>query len=361
VNFKPVSLFAFSLLLVTLSSCRKERNTITEISLSEPVTTRTYYIAAEEVEWDYAPTGINQVTGNPFGATENVYLQNDTNRIGRKNVKAVYREYTDAGFTKLKPRESADLGILGPVIRAEVGDSIKVVFKNNASFPFSIHPHGVVYDSDNEGIMGVDPGATFTYQWAVTENSGPAANDGSSIGWVYHSHVMEHDNKDVYAGLVGAIVIYKKGHLENNKAKDVNNEKFALFMIMDENSSLYLDMNKQKYTLNHENNDDPDFQESNLKHSINGLLFGNCRFTNIKTGDKVRWYVFDLGNEQDNHTAHWHGNTVTVLGGRTDVVFLGPANLITADMKADNPGTWQFHCHVADHIAAGMTSLYEVQ
>jgi FtsP/CotA-like multicopper oxidase with cupredoxin domain len=36
--------------------------------------------------------------------------------------------------------------MLGPVIRAQVGDTIKVTFRNNCSFPASIHPHGVFYD-----------------------------------------------------------------------------------------------------------------------------------------------------------------------------------------------------------------------
>lgn len=29
---------------------------------------RTYYIAADEVDWNYAPTGIDQMTGKPFEA-----------------------------------------------------------------------------------------------------------------------------------------------------------------------------------------------------------------------------------------------------------------------------------------------------
>jgi FtsP/CotA-like multicopper oxidase with cupredoxin domain len=44
------------------------------------------------------------------------------------------------------------LGVMGPVIRATVGDTIKVVFKNlledNA---VSMHPHGVFYDKGSEG------------------------------------------------------------------------------------------------------------------------------------------------------------------------------------------------------------------
>jgi hephaestin len=29
-------------------------------------------------------------------------------------------------------------------------------------------------------------------------------------------------------------------------------------------------------------------------------------------------------------------------------------------MVPDNPGTWLFHCHVNDHILAGMLSRYRV-
>ena len=104
-----------------------------------PGKVRTYYIAAEEVLWDYAPTGSNQITGQPFTDDENVFVQNGPARIGHVYRKALYRGYTDATFTTKLPADP-QLGMLGPVIRAEVGDTIKVVFKNNASFPASIHP-----------------------------------------------------------------------------------------------------------------------------------------------------------------------------------------------------------------------------
>jgi len=40
-------------------------------------------------------------------------------------------EYTDGSFTTEKPDKPEYLGFLGPVIRAEVGDVIEVVFKNS--------------------------------------------------------------------------------------------------------------------------------------------------------------------------------------------------------------------------------------
>ncbi len=30
-------------------------------------------------------------------------------------------------------------------------------------------------------------------------------------------------------------------------------------------------------------------------------------------------------------------------------------------MAANNPGAWLYHCHVDDHIVAGMSTLYAVE
>jgi hypothetical protein len=80
----------------------------------------------------------------------------------------------------------------------------------------------------------------------------------------------------------------------------------------------------------------------------------------IKKGEKVRWYVMGMGNEKDIHTPHWHGKTVTDGRRNVDVVELLPASTIAVDMVADNPGTWLFHCHVADHMEAGMMASFTI-
>src|SRR5271168_1837197 len=98
------------------------------------LTVRLYYIAADDVMWNYAPGGRNLV-GTP-GPENEAGISSTTYR------KAVYHEYTDGTFTLLKPRppEWEHLGILGPLIRAEVGDVVKVIFKNNTKFFCSMHP-----------------------------------------------------------------------------------------------------------------------------------------------------------------------------------------------------------------------------
>src|SRR5438270_35553 len=70
--------------------------------------TRTYYIAADELIWDYAPTGINQITGKAFDEIQQTWTKAGPQSLGSKMKKALYREYTDATFRTLKPRAPQD-------------------------------------------------------------------------------------------------------------------------------------------------------------------------------------------------------------------------------------------------------------
>jgi FtsP/CotA-like multicopper oxidase with cupredoxin domain len=338
--------------------------------------TRTYYVAADEVAWDYAPSGINQITGEPFGEEENVFVASGRDRIGKVYVKALYREYTDSTFTTLKPRPSEwrHLGTLGPVIRAEVGDSIVVHFKNKTRFPVSVHPHGVFYEKDSEGAPyndgtggtekaddAVPPGGTHTYTWRAPERAGPGPNDPSTILWMYHSHVDEPG--DTNAGLIGPIIVGREGSLgPDGRPTDVDREFVTMFTVFDENASPYLDANVQRFAgvPSSVHPEDEDFIESNLMHSINGFVYGNLPGLEMKEGERVRWYELGMGTEVDLHTPHWHGNTGTWAGMRTDMIELLPASMKVFDMTPDADGTWLFHCHVNDHISAGMMALYTV-
>jgi hephaestin len=143
---------------------------------------------------------------------------------------------------------------------------------------------------------------------------------------------------------------------------DVDRELIANYEVDDENQSPWIDENIQAFAGDPAavDKEDDEFIESNLMHSINGFVYGNLPGYTMKVGEHVRWYLMAMGTEVDLHTPHWHGNTVTVMGMRTDVVSLLPATMIVADMQPDDAGTWAFHCHVGDHIAAGMLSLYDV-
>ena len=338
--------------------------------------TRPYYIAADQVDWNYAPDGTNDITGEPFDDDANTFVATGPGRIGSKYVKCIYRAYTDASFRHLAPRPNDNyLGLLGPVIRAEVGDTIRINYHNNCNFPTSMHPHGVFYTKSSEGAPyndgtsgankaddAVPAGGNHTYVWQVPERAGPGPSDGSSVMWMYHSHTDEV--ADTYAGLMGPMVVTRRGMARpDGSPKDVDREFFELYSVMDENKSPLIEASAEKFETPPfvpVDQADEEFGESNLMHSINGYVFGNQPVVTMKRGQHVRWYVMSMGTEVDLHTPHWHGNDVTVGGMRMDVVDLLPASMIIADMVPDNPGTFLFHCHVNDHITAGMLTRYTV-
>ncbi|NXS02351.1 HEPH protein, partial [Oxylabes madagascariensis] len=107
--------------------------------------------------------------------------------------------------------------ILGPVIKAEVGDTILVTFLNKASWPFSIQPHGVSYGKESEGMwyhdglsqsgVSVAPLHNFTYRWTVPRHVGPTSSDPPCLTWMYSS--AANPVKDSSSGLVGPLLICK--------------------------------------------------------------------------------------------------------------------------------------------------------
>lgn len=297
--------------------------------------TRHYYIAAEDVTWNYAPSGSNLLTGTPISQPWMQKLQ---------WAKSRFVEYTDDTFTTPKPQPDW-LGILGPVIRAEVGDEVVVNFLNRSHRDHNIHAHGLHYDKGNEGslylpvVKGafVAPGMRYTYHWFANAASGPGPGQPSSIVWWYHGHV--NAAVEINAGLLGPIVVTAKGKAKpDGSPKDVDREFIASFMIFNEMGG----------------------KPAGQFYAINGFIFGNLPGLYMKQGERVRWYLLGMGNEIDVHTPHWHGETVAEGGRNTDVIELLPGSMRTADMVADNPGTWMFHCHVEDHMEAGMIAVYTI-
>jgi FtsP/CotA-like multicopper oxidase with cupredoxin domain len=345
--------------------------------------TRTYYVAADEVTWNYVPHGTNDITGQPFDAVERRFVEAARGAVGGTVMKAQYREYTDSTFKTLKARPAAweHLGLLGPVLRATVGDTIRVVFRNNTRFPVTMHPHGLFYDKASEGVPyagktasadslrgAVPTGGTRVYIWPVPERAGPGPGDPSSILWMYHSHV--HEEQDLSSGLMGPIIVTARGKAKADGTPiDVDREFVVAFDEIDENSSRYLTANIKTYS------PDPDSvrvdtafglpqvrgpaSQFNFKETMNGYLYGNGPMPTMKVGERVRWYLMS-GTGFEFHSPHWHGNAVQIAGMRTDVAGLLPMGMVVADMVPDDPGVWLFHCHVSPHLRMGMQMRYEV-
>jgi FtsP/CotA-like multicopper oxidase with cupredoxin domain len=90
-------------------------------------------------------------------------------------------------------------GVPGPLIEANVGDTIRARLTNNLGQPTTIHWHGLRVPSDMDGTEAVQPpvgpGGTFQYQFVVPD---------AGTFW-YHSHVNETEQLE--RGLYGALIV----------------------------------------------------------------------------------------------------------------------------------------------------------
>ncbi|GFR45215.1 hypothetical protein Agub_g6610 [Astrephomene gubernaculifera] len=366
---------------------------------------RVYYVAAEEVEWSYTgenntyacgpepiPYDVIASDSSPEGNQFVSGPSRDPVRLGPKLTKTLFREYTDANFTTLKQRSLADsyLGLVGPIMRAAVGDNITVVLLNRASMSVSMHPHGLRYDKANEGTLYEDgtpdaekqddivqPGQIYTYHWMVPDRAGPGPKDPSSMLWMYHSHLNE--TAQTYAGLVGGVIVTGRDYVDANatepRPNDVDREVVIFFNVVNETKSSNLQYNlatklgdggrlaaqmAANSTFATQITTDAGFQEHMLKHGINGYMYCNMPRLTFLQGDKVRLHVMVVGSVEDMHTPNLGGARFDYNRQSSDAVQISPGGMISADVSMSSPGEFDLTCRVADHVASGMHAKYSV-
>ena len=281
---------------------------------------RHYWVAAVPTTWNVVPNGHDVMTGEEFAPSETVMRT------------VTYRRFTPHWGRQLRngPMNRTGGGAIpGPLIRARVGDTILVHFKNLDTLreePHSMHFHGVHYAASSDGAFipsgfssrgaKVMPGQTFTYRLF-------AGLDSVGV-WPYHDHsptMME----SIAGGMYGAMSIYAR--------KDpLPDREFVVY-----------------------------FEQTDGFMTIDGRAFlGNTPVYHARVGDRVQWDVLALGS--DFHTFHVHGHRWRNPDGKPqDVQTLGPADSFRFRWVEDRPGPWLYHCHVEDHMMRGMIGLYRVK
>ena len=148
-------------------------------------------------------------------------------------------------------------------------------------------------------------------------------------------------------------------------------------MLFDENVSWYIDHNIQTFTADPKGVNKFEFAPvrwlgqllrlgsgfavANAKFSINGYIYGTMPMMTMKKGERVRWYLVALGEQFSVHyspLARQRRAAGREANRRRELM---QAQMLTVDMVPDNPGTWMFHCHIDDHMDAGMSAMYRVE
>uniref|UniRef100_A0A8C1KDQ7 ferroxidase n=1 Tax=Cyprinus carpio TaxID=7962 RepID=A0A8C1KDQ7_CYPCA len=301
----------------------------------------TYYIAAEEIIWDYAPN----MPENMDGDFRSKYLKQGPRQIGKKYKKAVFTQYKDGTFKeRAEDKEiKKELGILGPVIT--------IVFKNKASRPYSIYPHGLTIDKAAEGASypagglsnthSIQPGEIHTYTWSVSEEDIPTDSDPRCLTRMYHSAV--DTPRDIASGLVGPLLICKSQSLnKTNVQLRVDKEQHVMFTVFDENKSWYHDENINTYCSDPKRvqRDDPEFYKSNVMHTINGYVYESGQELGFCNGETVAWYVSSVGEQDYIQTVTFYGHTFELKNREEDILSLFPMTGETITMNMLNIGIW---------------------
>jgi FtsP/CotA-like multicopper oxidase with cupredoxin domain len=276
--------------------------------------TREYWIAAEERNWNIVPTHRDQMMAERIK--------------GRTTFRAYgYRAYSPDFGSPLGPAS-----VPGPLIEAEVGDTVVVHFRNKLRAPVTMHPHGIFYANEMDGAYKgrfTDPGGfvqknrDFTYVWECHE--------GTEGTWLYHDH-GPMDPLPVFKGLHGPLVIRKPGETKPDR------EYFIAFHTWDPSiTGLH-----------------------NIFYCFNGKAYaGNTPTLEAKVGERVALHVYGVDNFF--HTFHLHGHRWTEPDGRiVDNKTFGPADSFRVEFIEDNPGRWFYHCHVFQHLHQGMNGWYLV-
>ncbi|KFQ45995.1 Coagulation factor VIII [Nestor notabilis] len=328
--------------------------------------TWTHYIAAEEMDWDYAPEKPVSLDRN----MTSLFLEAGPQRIGSRYKKVMFVEYEDATFKKRKVSDQLDKGILGPVIKGEVGDQFKIVFRNLASRPYNIYPHGLTsvkpyhamkpsQDKDVKDIP-IPPGQSFTYSWKVTTEDGPTQADPRCLTRFYYSSI--DPVRDTASGLIGPLLIcFKKSMDQRGNQMMSDRTRFVLFSVFDENHSWYLEENIRRFCTDaaHVDIQDPQFYASNVMHTINGFVFDNLELK-LCLHEVVYWYVLSVGAQTDFLSIFFSGNTFKRNMVFEDVLTLFPFSGETVFMSLEKPGVWMLGCLNPDYRDRGMRAKFTV-
>lgn len=93
---------------------------------------------------------------------------------------------------------------------------------------------------------------------------------------------------------------------------------------------------------------------------MNGATFGSDTPIRTSAGRRLR---LQMTNEtMMAHPMHLHGHTWSLpeRGGlRKDTILVLPMQTLVADLQADNPGRWAYHCHSTYHAEVGMMTTLQ--
>jgi plastocyanin len=205
----------------------------------------------------------------------------------------------------------------GPTLKADPGDKVRIVVKNELPESTAIHFHGLTTPNAMDGVPDITqepikPGATFTYEFVA---KGPAVG-------MYHSH--QNAVVQVPNGLAGAFLI---GQVPAPQGVNIAQE---IPMMLNDAGTIGL--------------------------SLNGKSFPATAPIVAKPGEYLLVHYLNEGVMA--HPMHLHGMSQRVIAKDGiplqfpydgDTILVGPGERYSVLIHATELGVWAWHCHILPH------------
>ena len=333
-----------------------------------------YYIQAEEITWDYfhgESSATNQFDDQlkPYNLTAtfdandvvdntllNNQLWNETYSNYTSNssyTKCVLKYYTDKNYNVslyTNEEELKSYGILGGIIRAEVGDTLEIWFKNTCNQPLSLHAHGLTPAKASEGFKTYDnhqginkgnyvlPNEKFMYIWPISLESANVVQDHvQQEPMFYLIESQTNSSSNLNSGIITGLIIYPEDYTNlNYYPTNQINEQILYFGIFDEDNSYY-------------NDDD---QSTTSFYTINGYIYGNLPTIKVYNDQSTHFYLASLSTTEEIFTIQIDqmDSIISLTNGVSQVITLN--NL--------SSGMYQIKSNILSHIKKGMFANYQV-
>lgn len=210
-----------------------------------------------------------------------------------------------------------------PEIHLEVGDHVKINFKNDMNESTDIHFHGIRVPNAMDGVDPytqpvVPPGESFVYEFTTLE---PAVG-------IYHSH--HNAQEQIPNGMFGAFTVGEMKIPEYLKDKGYEKVDRKINMVLNDAGTIGL--------------------------SLNGKGFPATEPYTVRIGEVIEVNYFNEGLTA--HPMHLHqpmGWIIAKDGVELpspmpgDTINIAPGERYTVLYKATDLGVWAWHCHILTH------------
>jgi manganese oxidase len=214
-----------------------------------------------------------------------------------------------------------------PTIKTEVGDKVRMVVKNDLPMSTDVHWHGIKVPMDQDGVAPItqefiEPGETYVYEFTT---------DHPAVA-MYHPH--HHGYEKIPNGMLGTFLV---GQMPVPDGVEVAQE---IPMVLNDAGT--------------------------IGYALNGKSFPATAPIVAKKGEWVMVHYLNEGVMPHPMHLHRFDQLVIAKDGhplpapyKADTINVAPGERYTILVKAEEVGTWAWHCHILTHAerADGMFGM----